>query len=663
MHHGIRLEDPYRWLQDRDNPEVIDHLKAENAYTEAVMKQAGDLQEELYKELIGRIEEDSESAPYRKGNYFYKSRAHKGRNYRNYLRKPVNGSDWESYFDAEQEASGQSYFDLGFLDVDPHGNLLAYTIDLEGNEEYTLRFRNLASGDDLPTTFSEVSAEGEWSSDGKVFYFLRETESRRPNRIFRCNVANAEAEPELVYEEPDEQYFAGIYKSQDSAYLFAYSESNETTEIAWLAAGDTNGEFKVLQPRRQNVQYWLEHQDQNWLVRTNEDAPDFKLLCMPVVDSRDQSPVELVPARSGVRLTDVLPLKRHRILFETRDGLDHVRIQQIETGEERELEVADSVYELHAGNNEEYDVDCLQFTYSSPIRPAFTFEVNLVSRERRILKQVRVPSGHDPDEYLTRRVLVGAESGIKVPLTLIHLKELPLDGSAPAYLYAYGAYGSRESVAFNPLWLTWLERGFVVAIAHVRGGGLLGESWYQNGKLSKKQNSFNDFISCAEYLLREGYTSADKLGIEGGSAGGLLVGAVLNQRPDLFMAAVAAVPFVDVVNTMLDPSLPLTTHEYEEWGNPANEEDFLSMLKWSPYENVASQTYPSILVTAGWNDPRVSYWEAAKWVARLRSATTSTQPILLRTDLDSGHAGPSGRYPYLRESALDQAFLISQLMD
>lgn len=663
MHHGIRLEDPYHWFQERDSPDVRRHLEAENDYAKAFMEQTGDLPDQLYRELVGRIEEDSESAPFRKGGYDYKSRTIKDHNYREYLRKAVNSSNWEVYFDANREASGHEFFDLGFLDVAPGGKLMAYTVDLEGDEAYTLGFRDLISGEDLPCSIEQVSPDGEWSADGTAFYFLRETDSRRPFQVYRIQVAEMDSEPELVYEEVDEQFFAGIYKSQDLAYLFAYSESNETTEISWLDANDTTGAFQIFQHRRQDIQYWLEHQDGNWLVRTNQEAEDFKLIQIPVGESTLDNSKVIVPPRDGIRLTDVLPLKYHRVLFETRSGLDHVRIQCLQTGEEHELEVPDRVYELHAGNNEEYDVDSIQFVYSSPIRPAYTFLYNLESREREILKQVRIPSGHDPDKYSAQRVLVHSPDGVQVPMTLVHRKDLARDGSAPGYLYAYGAYGSPESAAFNPLWLTWLERGFVVAIAHVRGGGLLGESWYQSGKLDHKQNTFDDFIACAEHLIKEGFTSSERLAIEGGSAGGLLIGAVLNQRPELFKAAVAAVPFVDVVNTMLDPSLPLTTHEYEEWGDPAEEKAFLAMLIWSPCDNVSQQAYPAIFATAGLNDPRVPYWEAAKWITRLREATTSSSPILLKTDLGSGHAGPSGRYPFLRQTAIEQAFLIWQVMN
>lgn len=660
MHHGIPLEDPYRWLQERDNPEVRLHLEAENAYTKQLMEQAGNLPQRLYEELVGRIEEESESAPYRKEGYLYKSRTIKDRNYREYLRKPENAGEWEIYFDANAEAAGSSYFSLGFLDVAPGGNLLAYTVDLEGDEAYTLRFRDLGTGQDLPLSINAVSPDGEWNADGSAFYFLRETESRRPYQIYRLAIFE-DAKQELVYQEADEQFFAGIYKSQDGKYLFACSESNETTEISWLDLANDSGDFKVFQPRRQDIQYWLEHQDGVWLIRSNDEAPDFKLIQIAVDAGPNEEPEVLVPAREGIRLTDVLPLRRYRILFETRSGLNHVRIQNLLSGIEHELDVPDEVYELDAGNNEEFDVDCLQFVYSSPIRPAVTYSYNLETQERRILKQVRVPSGHDPEKYTTRRVLADSKDGTQVPMTFVHRKDLDQDGSAPAFLYGYGSYGSPESAAFNPLWLTWMERGIVVAVAHVRGGGLLGEAWYKDGKLQHKQNTFHDFIACASYLVDNKLTSSKKLAIKGGSAGGLLVGAVLNMRPDLFKAAVAVVPFVDVINTMLDPSLPLTTHEYEEWGDPADEAAFRSMLEWSPCDRVVEQPYPAILATAGWNDPRVSYWEAAKWVARLREASTSQSPILLKTDISSGHSGPSGRYSFLRETAMEQAFLLWQL--
>ena len=496
-----------------------------------------------------------------------------------------------------------------------------------------------------------------------MYYFLKEDETRRPYRIFRIQIDGQIDQAELVYEEPDPLFYAGIYKSQDGRYLFAASSSKETTEVSFLCAGSATAGFRVLSPRRTGIQYWVEHQHGQWLVRTNEGAPDYKLLALPVGDFDMADATELVPARDAVRLTDILPLANYLLLFERNGGLDHIRIRSLADGHEHLIEMPESVYNLQSGMNMDYDTDLFLFNYSSPVRPSSTFRYNLATRERELIRQTRVPSGHDPGAYTAYRIEARSHDGALVPMTVFHAKGLPRDGSRPAYLYGYGAYGSTVEADFRASWLTWLQRGYTVAIAHVRGGGLLGEQWYQDGKLDKKENTFLDFIACAETLVAENYTRTDRLVIEGGSAGGLLIGAVLNRRPDLFRAAVAAVPFVDVINTMLDPSLPLTTFEYEEWGNPEEHEVFRTLMAYSPYDNVRPAAYPAILVTAGFNDPRVPYWEAAKWVAKLRKNQTSRAPILLKTNLESGHMGASARYDYWKEIAFEQAFLLWQVSE
>ncbi len=659
-HHGVVREDPWHWLRERDDPRVLAHLQAENAHTAAVMAAAGDLPERLFRELVGRIEETSESPEYPDGDYLYQSRIAAGQDYRVYFRKPKAGGEWERYFDANAEAAGKPFFDLGVLDVSPDGRTLAYAVDLEGDESYILRFRDLASGRELPPEIPEVSAEGEWDAAGRHFYFVTEDETRRPCRIWRYAVGAAPGSAELVREEADPRYYLGIYKSQDGRHLFAVSESKETTEVAVLAADDTAGAFRVLFPRRPGIRHWVEHLHGDWLVRTNEDAPDYRLLAVPAsADPPDPARArELVPARPGVRLEQVLPLKDHLVLFERADGLDRIRVRRLRDGAEHLIAFPDPVYQVDPAVNAEFDTPYLYFTYSTPVRPPATWRYHLDTRERALLRQATVPSGHDPDAYAAYRIEAVSRDGTRVPVTVCHRKDLPRDGSRPAYLYGYGAYGLVDEDGFRASWLTWLERGFTVAVAHVRGGGLLGEQWHRDGKLDKKRNSFDDFIACAELLIAEGYTRPDRLVIEGGSAGGLLIGAVLNMRPELFRAALAAVPFVDIVNTMLDPSLPLTTFEYEEWGNPEDARVFEQMMAYAPYENVRPAAYPALLVTAGFNDPRVPYWEAAKWVARLRQHHTGRAPILLKTQLDAGHMGASGRYDWLRETAFEQAFLL-----
>ncbi|MGC9451487.1 MAG: S9 family peptidase [Oceanipulchritudo sp.] len=663
-HHGYVREDPWHWMRERDNPGVLRHLKAENRYTESAMEAAGDLPERIYGELLGRIEETSRSAPYPDGPHLYQSRIEKGQDYRMYYRKAKQAqADWELYFDANRESEGYSYFDLGFLDISPDGSILAYTIDTVGEESYVLKFRDLATGKDLPLEIPEVSADGEWNAGSSAYYFLKEDDAKRPWRIYRVGIAQTPEEAVLVHEEPDPLFYAGIYKSQDKRFLFATSASKETTEVHYLPSDSEAGKFRILFPRRKGIRYWVEHLHGEWLVRTNENAPDYRLLALPVDGSGMAAARELVPSREGVRLDDVLPLKDHLVLFERSNGLDRIRVRSLRDGEEHEIAMPESVYDVDAGNNAEFATSLFLFEYSSPIRPSSTYRYNLETREREEIRRTEVPSGHKPEDYTAYRIEALSHDGTPVPMTVFHRKDLVRDGTSPAYLYGYGAYGITVEARFRPSWLTWLQRGYTVAIAHVRGGGLLGEDWYQDGKFDRKGNTFLDFIACAQALVDGSYTAPERLVIEGGSAGGLLVGAVLNLRPDLFHAAVAAVPFVDVINTMLDPSLPLTTFEYEEWGNPQEKEVFETLMGYSPYDNVRTAEYPAILVTAGYNDPRVPYWEAAKWVAKLRKNQTGPAPILLKTNLDSGHMGASARYAYWREIAFEQAFLLWQLGD
>lgn len=661
MEHGVERPDPWHWLREKENPQVIAHLEAENRYTAAIMAQAGDLQECLYRELVGRIEEDDHSAPYFKGDFEYQSRIERGDNYRRYYRRPRDGSGpWQLYFDANARAESKPYFDLGIFEVSPDGNWLAYAEDLDGDEVYTLHFRDLRTGEDLPATILAVGGNGEWTGDSTGFVYVVEDKTRRPYRLIHYRLGADPASATVIYEEADPTFYLGIERSQDGLYLFAVSASKETTEVAYAPAAEP-GRLSVLYPRRHGIRYFLEHHLGRWLVHSNENAPDFQLLAVPV-DRPDLAEASVLWApREHVRLQGFMPLRDFIVFWESERGLDFIRILQLEDGTEHRLSMPDPVYTLEDGHNEEFETEYLDFSYSSPIRPSVTWRYHLGERTRTIIDQSIVPAGHDPDAYVAYRREAVAADGATIPVTIAHRKDLRLDGNNRAFLYAYGAYADTIDPGFQRSWLTWLQRDFVVAIAHVRGGGLLGEAWYQQGKLGNKQNSFSDFIACAEKLIADGYTAPDRLAIQGESAGGLLIGAVLNQRPDLFRVAVAGVPFVDTLNTMLDESLPLTTFEYEEWGDPREPAAFQTILAYSPYDNVRAQAYPAILATAGLNDTRVHYWEAAKWVAKLRSLNTSSLPVLLKTSMEAGHAGASGRYDYLRDIALEQAFILKFL--
>ncbi len=643
---------------------MIEHLKAENAYTELKMAGAKGLEAKLYKELIGRIEEDWESCAYKDGDYFYTSRISKGQNYHCYCRRLGSmESPEEVYFDANEAAAGHDYFDLAYLEISPDGRWLAYAVDSSGDEEYELKFRDLHTGAELDTVIAPVSADGEWSSDGRYFYYTTENDTRRADKVMRHRFGTSPDEDEVVYEEPDAHFFVGIYGSQDRRFMFAYSISKETSEVHYLEENqDSPGDFQCILPRKTGIRYFAEHRDGRFLIRSNESAVDFRLFSIPVGVRHYKAQIEeILPGRDGVQLKEILNLKSHLIAFECVRGQDQIRVLSWADRSERVLEMPESVYTLSDGNNAEYDAPTFQFGYASPIRPASTYEYDLTSGQIRCLKSSLVPSGHNPQDYHVERHYATAADGVEIPITIYYRRDRRKDGKGPALIYGYGAYGETVSPGFSRSHLSYLQRGFAVALAHVRGGGFLGEEWYQSGKLQKKRNSFDDFIRCAEYLIDQHYTSSERLVAEGGSAGGLLVGSVVNERPKLFKVVLACVPFVDVVSTMLDESIPLTTFEYEEWGDPRNKTFFDCMLSYSPYDNVKPQAYPAMLVTAGLNDSRVQYWEPAKWVAKLRRAHTGAAPILLKTNLDAGHGGATGRYAAYQEVAFEQAFVLDQL--
>jgi oligopeptidase B len=598
--------------------------------------------------------------------FLYQWRISKGQQHRTYYRKPLAAADelpWQLVIDGNAMAQGKPYFELDSIDVSPDGNWLAYTVDFSGDEIYELRFRDLRTGKDLPQRIFPVASGGEWTSDSAAYLYLVDDDARRTYQIYHYRLHADPASTQLVHQEDDPLFFTGLYKSQDGKWLFAYATSKETNEV-WLSAADDGTAFTPLLPRNEGIRNWPEHHNGNWLIHTNRGAPDFQLLSVRA-DSAEPIDIArasvLIPPREGVRLRDILPLRDHLVLTERADGLDQFRIHVFATGEQWTIPFPEQVYALHEGMNAEFDTTVFDFTYSSPIRPQTVYRHDLTSRTNTVRDVSTVPSGHSPEAYTVYRIHATSADGTAVPMTIVHRKDAVMDGSRPAYLYGYGSYGETIEPAFIRSWLTWLQRDFTVAIAHVRGSGLLGEQWYQDGKLLNKPNSFDDFVACAEALIEHGYTSPQQLVIEGGSAGGLLVGAVLNMRPELFGAALAAVPFVDVLTTMFDTSLPLTTFEFEEWGDPRDPAFYQVIASYSPVDNVRALPYPAILATAGLNDPRVPYWEAAKWIAKLRLHSTSSQPLLLKTNLDSGHSGASGRYDYLRETAFEQAFLLHML--
>lgn len=661
--HGITWIDPYYWLRERDDPAVMDYLRAENAYTAAMMESSKALREDLYRELLGRIEEDYQSAEHIDGRHSYYFRYEPGHDYPVYCRKAVPDGPEEVYLDANKLAADREFFELGFLEISPDATTLAAAIDTSGDEKFVLRFKDLRTGNWLPDEVAVIDAcGGEWSADGQYFFYVvHEEENQRPHRVLRHRMGTPVSADVLVYEEKDPLFYVGLEKSQDRRYLFATSESKMTGEVSFLDSHEPEGAFEVLLPRRRGVRYHAEHHEGRFLLQTNLEAKHFRLVAVPVTERTWSGLTEIVPHDEQVDLMDFLPLAGHLVLFTRIRGVDQVRVRSWEGNDGYTVEFPEAVYVLGEAVNAEYETNCLNLVYESPITPPTTFQINLETRERTVLKQARVPSGHRHDDYVAYRVEVRAADGTDIPLTIYYRKDLPRDGSAACYLYGYGSYGETSEPTFSRGCLGYLRRGFVCAVAHVRGGGLLGEPWYEAGKLLNKKNSFSDFIACAEYLVTNAYTRPDRLAIQGGSAGGLLIGAVLNERPDLFAVAVADVPFVDVVTTMLDETIPLTTYEWEEWGDPRKKLDFDYMRGYSPYDNVRARHYPALLVTAGLNDSRVQYWEAAKWIAKLRATATGGGPFLLKCNLEAGHGGVSARYEAFRELALEQAFVIRRL--
>ncbi|HEX5226996.1 MAG TPA: S9 family peptidase [Bryobacteraceae bacterium] len=659
MRHGDMRVDNYFWLRDRSDPGVIRYLEAENQFTEEAMAGTKALQETLYQEILGRIQETDVSVPTKRDDFFYYSRTEEGKAYSIQCRKRDSlDAPEEILLDANMLAEGQKYFRLGNFAVSPDHRLLAYSIDLEGDEAYTIYVKNLETGELLPDRIANTYYSLEWANDNRMFFYTVLDGAKRPYRAFRH--ALGETPDALVYEEADGRFSLGLRKTRSRQFIFIDLSSPLTSEVRYLEADQPRGEFRVMLPRRQGVEYDASHYFDDFLIRTNDQAKNFRLLACPTEDPATLR--EIIPARDGITIEGIDAFHGHFVVYERERGLERICIRSGDGDENfHYVEFPEPVYTVSPTGNAEYKTDLLRFSYTSLVTPLSIFDYNVYTRERELKKQYEVRGGYDSSQYQSERVFAPTLDGVEVPISLVYRKSLERDGSRPLLLYGYGAYGHSIDPRFSSDRLSLLDRGVVFAIAHIRGGAELGEEWHDHGKLLQKKNTFTDFIACAEHLIAQRYTSADRLAIMGGSAGGLLMGAVLNQRPELFHAAIAKVPFVDTLNTMLDPTLPLTISEYEEWGNPEDPEYYKYIRSYSPYDNVAAQNYPSMLVTAGLNDPRVSYWEPAKWVAKLRALKTDSSVLLLKTDLSSGHFGPSGRYEGIRETAFDYAFLLLAL--
>ncbi len=661
--HGDTRTDNYYWLRERTSEEVLDYLRAENAYTAEKMAHARQLEETLFEEMKARLKEDDESVPYRYGRHLYYSRNVPGEQYRVYCRRELSADDAseEVILDVNELARGHKYFSLGALAISPDEHLLAYAFDTNGSEVYTLVVRDLADGSLRDDRLENISGSVEWAADNATLFYTTLDEARRPYKVFRHRLGTGQADDALVHHEEDERFFVGLGKTRSERFLQIGMYSKITSEVRVLAADDPTGTFETLLPRTQGVEYSIAHQGDRFLVTTNRDAINFKLLEMPLTARGWDQAREVLPHRPAIKLDGVDAFADFIAVYERKDGFRQIHVLDTAGGGGHYIAFPEPVYTASGDTNRVYDTDTLRFSYTSLVTPRSVFDYNIRTRSRELLKQEPVLGGYDPEKYESQRIEATASDGTKIPMSLVYRRGITRSGDNPTLLYGYGSYGASMDPRFSSARLSLLDRGMIFAIAHIRGGGELGRPWYEDGKFLHKMNTFTDFIACGEELVRQGYTRHDRMAMMGGSAGGLLMGAVLNMRPDLVHCAVAAVPFVDVVTTMLDPSIPLTVIEYEEWGNPNDKAFYEYMLRYSPYDNVTAQDYPHILITAGLNDPRVQYWEPAKWCARLRATKTGDNLLLMKTNMGAGHGGASGRYNRLKDRAFEYAFILDRL--
>lgn len=665
--HGDTLSDPYRWLREKTSPETIAYLEAENRYSDAALQPTADLRARLYAEMVGRIKETDQTAPYPLHGFLYSTRTEQGRQYGILCRQragaPGTVAPEEVTLDLNALAAGKKFLGLGVYEVSEDANLLAFSTDETGFRQYTLQVKDLRTGQPLPDRIERVDF-AQWSADGKSLFYIVEDDAKRAYRLLRHVLGRDVAEDELLFEEKDELYRLEAGASSDRSTLLVLSASSTTTEARALRRDAPPGTApRLLLPREEGHEYYPDLYAGRWFFRTNKDAKNFRLVSAPLDDPRPERWQEFLPHRPAVKLDNFRFFARHAVVEARENGLPCLELVDpaAKVAQPRRVPMPEPAFELSEDQNHEFDTNKFRFVYQSLTTPKSVFELDLDTGERRLLKRQEVPGGYDPADYVSERLEVIATDGARVPVSLVYKRGTPRDGSAPCLLYGYGSYGIPMPVSFSSNRLSLLDRGVVYAIAHVRGGGELGEPWHDAGKMMFKRNTFTDFINCAETLVRERYTSTSRLAIQGGSAGGLLMGAVTNMRPELFRAVVMQVPFVDVMNTMLDASLPLTVGEYLEWGNPNEKPAFEYMRSYSPYDNLQARDYPAILAMTSLNDSQVMYWEPAKYVAKLRTLKTDHNPLLLHTNMDAGHGGASGRYDALKEVSLAYGFVLEQL--
>ena len=660
--NGRVLVDNYYWLRDKQNPDVAAYLQAENAYTDAVMKPTEGLQKKLYDEMLSRIKETDVEVPYKEGGYFYYTRTEAGKQYSIYCRKKGSlEAPEELLLDVNELAKGQKFMSVRDFAVSDDGNLLAYTTDNIGFRQYVLAVKDLRSGKLLPDHAERVGSVV-WANDNKtVFYTVEDPTTKRQFQLYR-HTAGSDGSDKLVYKEKDERFSVEAGKTRSKAYIFLFCGSHTTSEARYIPADQPMAEFKVLEPRKQDVEYYPDHNGSYFYIRVNDTGRNFRLVKAPVSDPRRANWQEVVPHRANVMLDDADFFKNYYVLSERENGLPQVQVTDLATGKSQRIEFPEPAYSSYPYANREYDTSKYRYGYQSFITPRSVYEYDMATGKSTLLKQKEVPGGYDRTKYQVEQIYAPASDGVRVPISVVHLKSAKMDGTGSMYLTAYGSYGYPLDISFNSDRFSLIDRGVVFAVAHIRGGGEMGKAWHDDGRMMHKKNTFTDFIASAEYLVKQGYGSKERLVIEGRSAGGLLMGAVLNMRPDLFHAALVGVPFVDVINTMLDESLPLTVAEFEEWGNPKEKPAFDYMISYSPYDNIEAKTYPNMLVRTSFNDSQVMYWEPAKYVAKMRAMRTDHNSLILKTNMSpAGHGGASGRYDRLHEVAFDYAYFLTQM--
>lgn len=666
--HGDKRTDEYYWLNERGNPKVMEYLQAENTYFNTMMAGTKPLEEKLYKEMKGRIQQNESSVPYRQNGYWYFVSFQNEKQYPVYYRikenekhSPKRGAD-NLLLDQNAMSQGHAYFDIGGLEVSDDNNVLAYTTDTLARRLYTLRFKNLQTGDLYPEEIRNVAGESlAWSTDNKtVFYIRKNTTTLLAYQVWRHQLGTDPSKDVMVYEEKDNQFYLTLNRSKSRKYISVLSDMNQvSTEFRLLPADQPHGEFFVFQPRQPNFQYYIEHIDDQFYVRTNWNADNFKLMVTPENKTGRDNWKEVIPQREGIYLADLTVFKKYLVLEEVKEGLNQFHVIGRDNKADYIIPQSESVYAIDEENNVDFNSSIFRYRYTSLSTPSTVYDFNLDTKQKEVKKETAVLGGFKKDDYVTELKWATARDGKKVPLSIVYKKGIEKNGNNPLLLYAYGSYGYTNVPEFNSNLISLLDRGFVYAIAHVRGEQKLGREWYDEGHLLKKKNTFFDYIDCAEFLIKEKYTSPKHLYANGRSAGGLLMGAIVNMRPDLWNAVVAEVPFVDVITTMSDPNIPLTTGEYLEWGNPSDSAQYFYMKSYSPYDNVEKKEYPNLLVTTAYHDSQVQYFEPAKWVARLRAMKTDKNVLLFKTDMNTGHGGASGRFDSIKDEAMVFAFLLT----